>query len=313
MMVDRPIALVTGANGFIGRHLSPLLERSGWAVRGAVRQARGNDSDVIVGSIGPRTDWQTALSGVEAIIHLAARVHHPNEEHAYKLYQDVNVEGTLHLARCAVDAGVRHFVFVSTALVHGRSDDSGIPLRETDVLKPGGVYGRSKVEAEAGLESLARACEMNVTVVRPPMVYGSGVKGNFALLAKVVKAGIPLPFAAVRNRRAFVSVQNLTSFICWRLANSGQRFDVFLVADGEQVSTAELIRRLARSAEARALLFPAPAQLLTFLLKIGGRSEARESLLGSLELDTSKAASTGWKPQYTLDEGLRLVFSAPRT
>lgn len=282
-------------------------------MRGAVRRARGNDSDVVVGSIGSRTDWQAALSGVEAIVHLAARVHRPNEEYSYRLYRDVNVEGTLHLARCAVDAGVRHFVFVSTALVYGRSDHGGAPLRESNVLKPSGVYGRSKVEAEVGLESLARACEMNVTVVRPPMVYGSGVKGNFALLAKVVKAGIPLPFAAVRNRRAFVSVQNLASFICWRLANPGKKFDVFLVADGEQVSTAEFIKRVAGAAEGRALLFPAPAPLLAFLLRISGRPEARESLLGSLELDTSKAASTGWKPQYTLDEGLRLVFSTPRT
>jgi len=311
MTADRPTVLVTGANGFIGRHLAPLLDRNGWAVRCAVRQARGNDSDVVIGLIGPQTDWQTALSGVDAIVHLAARVHHPNEEHAQTLYQDVNVEGTLRLARAAVEAGVRQFIFVSTALVYGRSDDGCAPLRETNALKPSGLYGRSKVEAEVGLKSLAQACEMSVTVVRPPMVYGSGVKGNFALLAKAVKAGIPLPFAAIRNRRAFVSVQNLSSFISWRLANSGRRFDVFLVADGEQVSTPEFVRRLARAAGGRALLFPVPAPLLGFLLKISGRPEARESLLGSLELDTSKAASIGWKPQLTLDEGLRLALSTP--
>jgi nucleoside-diphosphate-sugar epimerase len=311
MTANRPTVLVTGANGFIGRHLAPLLDRNGWAVRRAVRQARGNDSDVVIGSIGPRTDWQTALSGVDAVVHLAARVHHPNEEHAQELYQEVNVEGTLRLARAAIEAGVRQFIFVSTALVYGRSHDGRAPLRESDALKPSGLYGRSKVEAEAGLESLAQACEMTVTVVRPPMVYGSGVKGNFALLAKAVKAGVPLPFAAIRNRRAFVSVQNLSSFICWRLANSGGRFDAFLIADGEQVSTPEFVRRLARSAGGKPILFPVPAPLLGFLLKISGRPEALESLLGSLELDTSKAASTGWKPQLTLDEGLRLAFSAP--
>jgi UDP-glucose 4-epimerase len=143
------------------------------------------------------------------------------------------------------------------------------------------------------------------------MVYGSGAKANFAALVRAVKLGVPLPFAAIRNRRAFVSVQNLASFISWRLSNPAGKFDVFLVADEEQISTPEFIRRLAKAAGGRALLFPAPASLLSLLLKISGRPEARDSLLGSLELNISKAASAGWRPQFTLEEGLRLALSAP--
>jgi len=153
---------------------------------------------------------------------------------------------------------------------------------------------------------------MDVTIIRPPLVYGSGAKGNFASLVRAVKLGVPLPFAAIRNHRAFVSVQNLASFISWRLSNPGGKFDVFLVADEEQVSTPEFIRRLARAAGGRALLFPAPASLLSMLLTMSGRPEARHSLIGSLELDVSKAASTGWRPQFTLDEGLRLALSLPQ-
>lgn len=154
---------------------------------------------------------------------------------------------------------------------------------------------------------------MSVTIVRPPMVYGSGAKGNFASLVKAVEMGVPLPFASIRNRRAFVSVQNLASFFSWRLSNPTGKFEPFLVADEEQVSTPEFIERIARAAGRRALLFAAPAPMLNFLLKVSGRPEARDSLLGSLELDTSKAASIGWKPQFTLDEGLRLAFSGPDT
>lgn len=309
MTSDRPTVLVTGANGFIGRHLSPLLEQDGWTVRRTVRRGLGNDSDLVIETIGPETDWRPALAGVDAVVHLAARVHHPNEQRAHELYQDVNVEGALRLARCAIEAGVRQFIFVSTVLVYGRSNQGRAPFSEDHRLAPSGLYGRSKAEAEAGLRSLAQQHDMAITVVRPPMVYGSGAKGNFATLMKAVKMGVPLPFAAIQNHRAFVSVQNLASFILWRLSKPTAGFDIFLVADKEQVSTPDFIRRLARAAGAKVRLFPAPVSLLNVLLTVSGRPEARDSLLGSLELDTSKATSAGWKPQFTLDEGLRLVFS----
>jgi len=311
MKNDRRTVLVTGASGFVGGHLSPVLERDGWTVRRVARRPLGNERDVVIRSIGPETDWTAALTGVDAIVHLAARVHHPNEDHGYELYRDVNVDGTLHLARSAIKAGVRHFIFVSTVLVYGRSNNGRAPFSEDDVLTPRGLYGMSKAEAEAGLAALARDSEMAVTIVRPPMIYGSGAKGNFATLVKAVRLGAPLPFASIRNHRAFISVQNLASFISWRLSGPAGKFDVFLVADEEQVSTPEFIRRLATAAGGRALLFPAPTSLVSLLLQISGRHEARHSLLGSLELNLSKAAATGWRPPLTLDEGLRLVFSTP--
>jgi UDP-glucose 4-epimerase len=305
-----PIVLVTGASGFVGQHLSRTLSRNGWAVRRAVRRPSGRDDEVVIDSIGPTTEWQQALAGVEAVIHLAARVHHQHEEHAVELYRNVNIEGTLQLARRAADFGVREFVFVSTVLVHGRSNHGRAPFRESDVLTPRGLYGMSKAAAEAGLRTLAQAGDMNITVVRPPLVYGSDAKGNFALLEKAVKLGIPLPFAGIQNRRAFLAVENLTSFIMHRLSHPDGKFDIFLVADQEQISTPEFIRRLARAAGASPRLFSLPPLLLSTVLKATGRKEINDSLLGSLELDLSKAASTGWRPPIGLDEGLQLALRA---
>ncbi len=312
MKEAKPTVLVTGASGFVGRHLAPALAREGWTVRRAVRDP-SRDDEVVIKSIGPKTDWQAALAGSDAVVHLAARVHHQHEEHAVKLYRDVNIDGTLHLARCAARAGVRQFIFVSTVLVHGRSNDGRAPFNEGDVLTPRGLYGMSKAEAEAGLRALAEESDMQITVVRPPLVYGFGAKGNFDLLARAVNRGIPLPFAAIRNHRAFVSVQNLSSFILWRLSRPDptSKFEVFLVADEEQVSTPEFIERLAKAAGKRARLFPMPRQILTALLVALGRRDAHDSLIGSLELDVSKAHSIGWRPEVTLDEGLRMAFSRP--
>jgi UDP-glucose 4-epimerase len=309
MKSGRPIVLVTGANGFVGQHLSPVLARGGWLVRRAVRRLSSGPDDVVIESIGSDTDWSTTLKGVEAVVHLAARVHHPREEYATALYRSVNTEGTLHLARCAARAGARQFIFVSTILVHGRSSDGRPPFSERDALTPRGLYGQSKAAAEAGLTRLAQECDMNITVIRPPLVYGSGAKGNFALLARAVKLGIPLPFAAIRNHRAFLSVENLTSFISMRLLERDGQFEIFLVADAEQVSTPDFIRRLARAAGTRSRLFPMPTSLLSTALTISGRQEAHDSLIGSLELDLSKAASTGWRPKVTLDEGLQRALS----
>jgi UDP-glucose 4-epimerase len=309
----KPCVLLTGASGFVGRHLISLLIREGWNVRQAVRRASLGGDEVAITSIGPQTEWQVALAGVDTVIHLAARVHHKDDEHEVRLYRDINIEGTFHLARCAMNAGVRHFIFLSTVLVHGRSSNGRAPFRESDVLTPRELYGMSKAAAEAGLQALAANGEMNVTVIRPPLVYGSGARGNFPLLARAVVHGIPLPFAGVRNHRAFLSVQNLSSFILSRLAqqNPTSRFEVFLVADEEQVSTPDFIERLARAAGKTARLFALPMPLLHSLLWSVGRSDAYESLVGSLQFDVSKARATGWRPVITLDEGLRLAFSPP--
>ncbi|MEY9186178.1 UDP-glucose 4-epimerase [Bradyrhizobium sp. USDA 326] len=311
MSETKPVALVTGASGFLGRHIVPALTRAGWSVRRAVRSADGTDGEVLIGSIGPETDWQAALEGVDAVVHLAARVHYKNEEHAVQLYRDVNVEGTLHLARCAATAGVRQFIFISTVLVHGRTNEGRAPFRENDVPTPRGLYGTSKAEAEAGLRTLARDSDMKISVIRPPLIYGRGAKGNFALLTRAVRLGLPLPLAAINNRRNFLSVQNLSSFILHRLGHSepGSNFEIFLLADRERISTPEFIERLARASGKRARLFAIPPKLLSAVLRVMGRQDVHDGLIGSLELDISKALATGWQPPVSLDEGLRLALS----
>jgi UDP-glucose 4-epimerase len=270
------------------------------------------DDEVVIESIGPETDWTAALEGVDAVVHLAARVHHKHEEHAVQLYRNVNIAGTLHLARCAATAGVRQFIFVSTVLVHGRSNEGRAPFSEDDILTPRGLYGMSKAAAEAGLRTLARDSDMSISVIRPPLVYGAGAKGNFALLTRAVSLGLPLPFAAIHNHRAFLAVQNLSSFIQRRLAHPdpGSNFEIFLVADKEQVSTPEFIERLAKAAGKNSRLFGMPPDLLGTLLSLMGRQDTHDSLIGSLELNLSKAIATGWQPQVSLDEGLRLALMA---
>lgn len=312
MSERKRVVLVTGASGFVGRHVVPALASEGWSVRRAVRKPEGADDEVVIKTIGPDTDWQTALEGVDAVVHLAARVHHKYEEHAVQLYRNVNIAGTLHLARSAVTAGVRQFVFVSTVLVHGRSNDGRAPFSEADILTPRGLYGMSKAAAEAGLKRLAHDSDMKISVIRPPLVYGAGARGNFALLTRAVNLGLPLPFGAIRNHRAFLAVQNLSSFIQRRLAHPEpeSNFEVFLVADGEQVSTPEFIERLAVASGKSPRLFGMPPDLLTTLLRLIGRQDTHDSLIGSLELNVSKALATGWQPKVSLDEGLQLALSA---
>jgi len=308
----KPVVLVTGASGFVGRHVVPALARDGWSIRRAVRRPEGMDDEVVIETIGPETDWQAALQDVDAVVHLAARVHHKHEEHAVQLYRNVNIAGTLNLARSAATAGVRQFIFISTVLVHGRSNDGRAPFNEDDVLTPRGLYGMSKAAAEAGLKTLARDSAMKISVIRPPLVYGAGAKGNFALLTRAVNLGVPLPFAAIRNHRAFLAVQNLSSFIQRRLSHpdSASNFEIFLVADREQVSTPEFIARLAKAAGKNSRLFGMPPELLSTLLSVMGRQDTQDSLIGSLELNLAKAIATGWQPQVSLDEGLRLALVA---
>ena len=244
------------------------------------------------------------------MVHLAARVHHPREEHASEIYRTINTEGTLHLARCAAKAGVRQFIYLSTILVNGASTDGRAPFREEDPVMPRGVYGLSKAAAETGLEAMAKDTDMSITVVRPPLIYGPGALGNFRLLVKAAERGVPLPFGSIRNRRAFLGVENLASFIVHRLTHPGGKFDVFLVADDEQVSTPEFIRRIATAMGRKPRILPFPLFALKALFRMTGRSEASDSVAGSQEVDTSKALETGWRPPVSLDEGLRNTLKA---
>jgi UDP-glucose 4-epimerase len=313
MRDGRLAVLLTGANGFVGRNVAPVLMANGMTVRQAMRKPSPDANTVIIDPIGPQTNWNEALSGVDAVVHLAARVHHPHEEHAADIYRSINTEGTLHLARCAAKAGARQFIYLSTVLVNGSSTDNRPPFREDDRLLPRGVYGMSKAAAEAGLEAMVKDTDMNITVVRPPLIYGVGALGNFRLLAAAVNRGIPLPFGSIHNRRAFLGVANLASFIVHRLTHQQGKFDIFLVADEEQVSTPEFVRRIATALGKKARIAPLPLFALKAVLRISGRSEAYDSIAGSLEVDTSKALKTGWRPQLSLDEGLPSALIAAQS
>ena len=310
MRDGRLVVLVTGANGFVGRNVAPTLTAHGMIVRQASRRPSPDADRIIVDSVGPQTNWDQALAGVDAVLHLAARVHHRREEHATDIYRSINTGGTLHLARCAAQAGVRQFIYLSTILVNGSNTDDRPPFREGDRLMPRGVYGMSKAAAETGLEAMAKDSDMCITVIRPPLIYGLKALGNFRLLVKAVDRGIPLPFGSIHNQRAFLGVGNLASFIVHRLTHQQGKFDIFLVTDDEQVSTPEFIRRIAKVLGKKSRIVPLPLFALKALFRISGRSEAADSVAGSLEVDMSKAMKTGWRPPFSMDEGLRSTLIA---
>ncbi len=304
MKGGQPVVLVTGASGFIGRNLVPALEEKGWLVRRVLRKPPLGPEDVLVEYIDGNTNWDEALRDVDAVVHLAGRVHRfePNGDHGS--YRSLNRDGTLRLAQSAAAAGIDHFIYMSTISVNGsRTNDRG-PFREDDVPAPKGIYPISKAEAEQGLVAIARTSNLKITVVRPPLVYGPQALGNFRRLLAAIRLGLPLPFAAIHNRRAFVAIENLVSFIIHRLLHPERSFEVFLVADDEQVSTPEFARRIGKACGQHLRLFPLPDGVLHMFFNLLRRPEFGDSLLGSMEIDITKARNTGWRPKTGLDEGL---------
>ena len=309
--------LVTGATGFVGRAMVERLARAQRPVTAARRQGSGSlwsgpGRAVPVGELSPTTDWSMALCGVSAVVHCAARVHVMRESASDPLaaFRQVNVEGTLQLARQAAAAGVRRFVFVSSVKVNGEATMPGHPFRADDPSAAEDAYGISKREAEAGLLQLAASTGLEVVIVRPPLVYGPGVKANFASLARAVAKGVPLPLGAVTgNRRSLVFLDNLVDLLLTCVDHPAAVNQVFLASDGEDLSTADLIRRLAAASGRRARLWPVPLFCLRWGSTLLGRREVLQRLLGSLQVDIGKARELlGWIPPVPVDEGLRRVM-----
>ncbi|WP_323000933.1 SDR family oxidoreductase [Denitromonas sp.] len=305
--------LVTGASGFVGRAvIARLLNEEGVVVRRAYRslpplQAGGVEC-CQVGDLGGSTDWQQALAEVDVVVHCAARVHvmHDNESDPLAAYRRSNVEGTLHLARSAVAAGCRRFVFISSIKVNGEATAPGLPFNETSVPAPCDPYGVSKLEAEQGLFALAAETGLEVVVVRPPLVYGPGVKANFRSMMGWLLRGIPLPFGAIDNRRSLVSVGNLADLVVCCARHPAAAGQVFLAGDGEDVSTTMLLRRVAAALGRSARLLPVPSKWICATANVLGRQALATRLCGSLQVDISKARTVlGWQPPESLDEGLR--------
>jgi UDP-glucose 4-epimerase len=297
--------LITGASGFVGSALVSELSGAGHTVIPAVRRAAGLPNEVLVGEIGPATEWGRALAGTEAVVHLAARVHVMRDEASDPLaeFRKVNTEGTLNLARQAAQAGVKRFVFISTIKVNGEGRDA--PYRETDVPAPEDPYALSKWEAEQGLHRIAQETGLEVVILRPPLVYGPGVKANFLRLIQTVARGWPLPLGAIRNRRSLLYLGNFVDAIRLCVEYPGAAGQTFLLDDGEAVSTPELIRALASAMGQPSRLLAVPVGVLETAGILLGKRAAVERLTGSLHVDSSAIRSRlGWVPPNTLQQGL---------
>jgi nucleoside-diphosphate-sugar epimerase len=299
--------LVTGASGFIGHALSATLAERALhrALRRSASQPKANDR--VVGDIGPDTDWRTALQGIACVVHLAARTHVLDEQSAGALaaYQHINVDATRHLAQQAAAAGVRRFVFLSSIKVNGETTDTH-PFTRDDTPKPLDVYGISKREAEDTLRRIGVDTGMEIVILRPPLVYGPGVKGNFLRLLQAVARGLPLPLASVHNQRSLVYVGNLVDAIIACMDSPAAPGKTYLVSDGEDVSTPALIRKLAAALGKPSRLLPCPPELLHFGAALLGKRAAAMRLTGSLTVNSSHLREDlGWQPRYSLDQGLK--------
>lgn len=304
--------LVTGANGFVGSALCARLLRDQTAVRGAARPLSSLPDGVeaiAVGRLSSETDWTVALRGVGQVVHLAARVHVMNDKSTDPLaeFRRVNVEGTANLARQAVAAGVRRFVYLSSIKVNGEFTQEGRPFAADDAPAPEDPYGVSKHEAEQALHQIAADTGMEVVIIRPPLVYGPGVKANFESMIRWLARGVPLPLAAVtQNRRSLVALDNLVDLVVTCLNHPAATNQTFLVSDGEDLSTADLLKRIGAALGCPARLFHLPPGLLKLGAALVRKPGIYQRLCGSLQLDIAKTRQLlGWSPLVSVDEGLR--------
>lgn len=309
--------LVTGANGFVGGALVAKLLSSKQKVRACYRigaQHHGEDQEVVtVPLIDGSTNWGEALQGVDVVVHSAARVHVMSDKSQDPLaeFRRVNTEGTLNLARQAAAAGVKRLVFISSIKVNGDSTPALSAFKPSDAVCPAEPYGQSKHEAEVGLRLIAQESGLEVVIVRPPLVYGKGVTANFAALARLLRLGVPLPLGAVTdNRRSFVAMENLVDFLMVCLSHPQAANQTFMVSDGEDLSTAELLNRMAKAMGCPARLFPVPCSLLNAAAKILGKVQVADRLLGSLQVSIeSNLLLLGWTPPTSVDQGLRSALN----
>ena len=303
--------LVTGAAGFVGSALCERLTSSGFAVVPAVRGKTSLSHAVLVGNLDASTDWTTGLSECNAVVHLAARVHVMEDAASDPLaqYRQTNTDATLNLARQAAQAGVKRFVFISTIKVNGEGRDA--PYRDTDPPAPEDAYAISKWEAEQGLQQIARETGLEVVILRPPLVYGPGVKANFLRLMQMVQRGWPLPLGAIHNQRSLLYLGNLVDAIRVCIEHPAAAGQTFLLDDGQAFSTPQLIRAVADALHRPARLLPVPVALLRLAGWMTGKSTAVARLTGSLSVE-SRAIRTrlGWVPPYSMQEGLTQTVAA---
>jgi len=301
------MVLVSGANGFVGSRLCRSFTEHGLRVRAALRVGHqcADVADVtVIGNIGPDTDWEPALVGVDTVVHLAARTHVLHDSASRDAYFDTNTAGTLRLATAAARAGVRRFVFLSSIKVNGERTGAQ-PFKTSDIPAPLDAYGESKWLAEQGLRDIAATSALEMAVVRTPLVYGPGVRANFLRLMGLVRSGVPLPFGAIENKRSLIGVWNLCDVLL-RLATIDRLpAQTFLASDDRDLSTPELIRLLAAAMGRRPRLMNVPRALLQALARVTGRGPEIARLCESLRVDVSATRSLlAWEPPMSVEEGL---------
>lgn len=306
-MVSHSVILLTGSTGFVGSALlSEFQKLSNFHVVAAVRSS-ASDDDVVVGNIDGTTDYSTALTGVNVVVHVAARAHIMRDEAADPLaeFRKVNVEGTLNLAKQAVAAGVRRLVYISSIKVNGESTTGCPAFAETNPVAPEDPYGLSKYEAEEGLRQLADETGLEVVIIRPPLVYGPGVKANFLSLLKLSATGLPLPFGSVNNKRSMVYVGNLVDLIVRCIDHPSAANETFLVSDGNDVSLRSLLTMMRSAMGRSSRLVPVLVGLFKLAGALTGKRGVVDRLVGDLQVDSSKARSLlSWVPPYAVEQGI---------
>ena len=309
--------LLTGATGFLGTRLcitlnkKPRLKLTAVVRRGrTVSQANSVIEMTCIDSV---SDWADALATQEVVIHTAARAHIMKDSAVDSLleYRKINVDGALNLARQAATAGVKRFIFISSIKVNGEQTAPGQSFQPEDEAKPIDPYGISKWEAEQGLQRIANETGMEVVIIRPPLVYGPGVKGNFANLIKLVRKGLPLPLGAIYNRRSMIALDNLVDLIITCIDHPNASNQVFLASDGQDLSTTELLQGLAQAMGKSSRLLPIYSSFLRLAASALGKKTIADRLLGSLQVDSSNTRNLlNWTPPISVDEGLRRCFDS---
>lgn len=322
-MTDKLNILVTGASGFVGRALIDVLAEEGYPLTALVRDEStslvNNVDHLVIGDIGhlsqqtdgDRQALNETLKKADVVIHLAARVHVMNDSvhEPYEEYERVNTQATLTLARLAAEMGVKRFIFLSSIKVNGELTQTGSAFSERDICMPQDPYGTSKWQAELGLMQVAQDTGMEVVIIRTPLIYGPGVKGNFASMMRWVGRGLPLPFGAVNNQRSLLALDNLVSFLVCCLSCPNVANEVFLLSDGEDYSTRDLIKKLAIAQGVKARLVPIPVSWMRFVARLLGQLDVADRLLGSLQIDSRKARDlVGWTPVVTMSQQLRKMI-----
>jgi len=306
--------LLTGANGFVGGHLAQALEAAPdidltATIRRPVEILAAKT--IMVQDLDANTNWSEALKSQDVVIHAAARVHIMKDDAADPMleYRRTNVEGTLNLARQAAAASIKRFIFLSSIKVNGEQTEVGRPFYADDKARPIDDYGVSKAEAEKGLQDISYDTGMEVVIIRPPLVYGQNIKGNFAKLIALVAKGVPLPLAMVKNQRSFVAIDNLVDLIITCINHPKAANQIFLVSDGQDLSTPELLDGMAKAMGRDIRLFPIPLSFLSLVAVIIGKRGEANRLLGSLQLDISKTLDVlDWAPVIDFEEGVRRCF-----